>query len=138
MNLLRRSEIGPFFQSFLFNRPTIRLKRSEKWTISRLLLYDPLSPTGSWKRDFNLFLWSLIMADPVIVQKKPFIVELEPGKYWWCSCGKSANQPFCDGSHKGSGFTPVEFEVTETTKMGLCGCKYSENKPRCDSTHKEL
>ena len=78
------------------------------------------------------------MADPVIVQKKPFIVELEPGKYWWCSCGKSANQPFCDGSHKGSGFTPVEFEVTETTKMGLCGCKYSENKPRCDGTHKEL
>ena len=78
------------------------------------------------------------MAEPVCAQKKPYVVELEPGKYWWCSCGQSANQPFCDGSHQGSEFTPVEFEVHEKTKMGLCGCKRTHNAPKCDATHKVL
>ncbi len=78
------------------------------------------------------------MADPVMAQKSPYIVELEAGKYWWCACGKSAKQPFCDGSHKGGEFSPVPFELTEKTKLALCGCKRSGNKPRCDGTHNKL
>ena len=78
------------------------------------------------------------MADPVMAQKSPYIVELEAGKYWWCACGKSAKQPFCDGSHKGSEFSPVPFELTEKTKLALCGCKRSGNKPRCDGTHNKI
>lgn len=78
------------------------------------------------------------MADPVIAQKSPYIVELEPGKYWWCACGKSKKQPFCDGSHKGSEFSPVPFEVKEKSTVALCGCKQSGNKPRCDGTHNKI
>ncbi len=78
------------------------------------------------------------MTDPICVQKKPFVVELEPGTYWWCACGRSKNQPFCDGSHKGTGLEPVRLEVTETKKFGLCGCKQTSTAPRCDGTHKTL
>lgn len=78
------------------------------------------------------------MAEPVIAQKSPYVVQLEPGTYWWCACGRSANQPFCDGSHKGSEFTPVQFTVTERTPIALCGCKRSANKPHCDGTHNKL
>ncbi len=78
------------------------------------------------------------MSEPVVAKKGPFVVELEPGKYWWCACGRSANQPFCDGSHQGTEFTPVEFEITEKRKVGLCGCKHTSNQPFCDATHKNL
>lgn len=78
------------------------------------------------------------MSEPVIAQKAPYALELDPGKYWWCACGRSANQPFCDGSHKGSEFSPVAFELTEKQKVWLCGCKHSANKPMCDGTHKRL
>lgn len=78
------------------------------------------------------------MSEPVIVQKKPCIVELEAGDYWFCSCGKSAKHPFCDGSHKGSGLSPRKFTIEEKRKVGLCGCKQSKNSPFCDGTHKEL
>ena len=78
------------------------------------------------------------MADPVIAQKSPYIVELEAGKYWWCACGKSAKQPFCDGSHKGGEFSPVAFELTEKTTVALCGCKRSGKKPYCDGTHNKI
>lgn len=78
------------------------------------------------------------MADPTIAQKSPYVVELEPGRYSWCACGNSRNQPFCDGSHKGTGFTPVVFEVVEKSTMALCGCKRTATKPRCDGTHKTL
>jgi CDGSH iron-sulfur domain-containing protein 3 len=64
---------------------------------------------------------------------------VEAGKsYWWCACGKRGNQPFCDGSHKGSGFAPVEFKAEETGQVAFCGCKNSGNKPRCDGTHRSL
>ncbi len=78
------------------------------------------------------------MAKPDIPQKAPYGVDLEPGTYWWCACGKSKNQPFCDGSHSGTEFTPVKLEITETGKYWLCGCKHSSDKPFCDGTHKKL
>ncbi len=78
------------------------------------------------------------MASPHIAQKAPYAVELAAGDYWWCSCGKSAKQPFCDGSHKGSEFSPMKFNIAETKKVWLCGCKNTASKPFCDGTHKSL
>ena len=78
------------------------------------------------------------MATPKIADKQPAMVELEPGKYFWCACGESKNQPFCDGSHRTTEFTPVAFEVTEKKKYFLCQCKQSKNKPFCDGTHRTL
>lgn len=56
------------------------------------------------------------MAEPKIAQKSPYSQEVKPGKYWWCACGQSSNQPFCDGSHKGTDFTPIEIEITEKNR----------------------
>jgi CDGSH iron-sulfur domain-containing protein 3 len=78
------------------------------------------------------------MNKPVNAGKSPQMVTLEPGKYFWCACGQSKNQPFCDGSHKGSGFFSLSFEVEERKKVWLCMCKESKNKPYCDGTHREL
>jgi CDGSH iron-sulfur domain-containing protein 3 len=79
------------------------------------------------------------MMEPKIAQKAPFPVELESGKaYHWCACGGSKNQPFCDGSHAGTGFTPVFFTPEKTGKLFLCGCKHSNKKPFCDGTHNKL
>jgi CDGSH iron-sulfur domain-containing protein 3 len=78
------------------------------------------------------------MSEPFIAQKAPYPADLEPGTYWWCACGKSQNQPFCDGSHKHTEFTPVKFEITEKTRVYLCGCKHSNDKPFCDGTHNKL
>jgi CDGSH-type Zn-finger protein len=66
-------------------------------------------------------------------------VDVEAGKsYWWCSCGKSAKQPFCDGSHKGSEFTPQKYDATTTGKVWFCACKQTANSPLCDGAHKKL
>ncbi len=78
------------------------------------------------------------MTEPVIAQKTPYVLDLEPGTYYWCSCGKSAKQPFCDGSHKGSEFTPVALTLDKAKTVFLCGCKHSANKPFCDGTHGSL
>lgn len=76
---------------------------------------------------------------PHIAQKAPFPVELTAGKtYFWCACGQSKNQPFCDGSHKGGSFNPVKFTAEKTGKAWLCGCKQTGNQPFCDGTHKTL
>lgn len=79
------------------------------------------------------------MAEPKSPQKSPYAVELAPGDYWWCACGLSKRQPFCDGSHKAAGvFSPVRFSTTEAQKVWLCGCKHSSNKPFCDGSHQKL
>jgi CDGSH-type Zn-finger protein len=79
-----------------------------------------------------------IMDKPRIAQRKPAILELEPGTYYWCACGRSQSQPFCDGSHKVTDITPQEFEITEKKRVALCQCKHSHNMPYCDGTHKTL
>lgn len=78
------------------------------------------------------------MEKPKIAKKGPYVLELEPGTYHWCSCGKSKNQPFCDGSHKGSNFKPIEFKIEKKQKVALCGCKHSKKPPFCDGTHAKL
>ncbi|MGA8042240.1 MAG: CDGSH iron-sulfur domain-containing protein [Terracidiphilus sp.] len=79
------------------------------------------------------------MADPIVAQKGPYAVQVEAGKsYHWCACGHSANQPFCDGSHKGTGMTPVKFEAAESKTVYLCGCKHTGNRPFCDGQHSKL
>ena len=79
------------------------------------------------------------MAKGQVAAKAPIKVSVEAGKdYWWCACGMSQNQPFCDGSHKETGFTPVKWQAPETRRVFFCACKHSGNKPLCDGTHKTL
>lgn len=76
---------------------------------------------------------------PNVAQKAPFVVELEEGKeYYWCACGKSKKQPYCDGSHHGTEFQPMNFKAKQSGTHYLCGCKQSKNPPFCDGTHKDL
>jgi CDGSH-type Zn-finger protein len=79
------------------------------------------------------------MSKPEIAARSPFAVEVEKGKdYYWCACGLSKSQPFCDGSHKGSEFVPSKFTAEEGKTVYFCGCKQSKNGMLCDGTHKSL
>ncbi|NOY49317.1 MAG: hypothetical protein GXO88_01935 [Chlorobi bacterium] len=79
------------------------------------------------------------MEKPNVAGTSPVIIGLEEGKnYAWCSCGKSTNQPWCDGSHKGSGMSPVVFKAEESKKRAMCLCKHSASKPYCDGSHSKL
>jgi len=79
------------------------------------------------------------MDTPVIAQRAPIAIDVEAGKiYFWCACGKSQKQPFCDGSHKGTGFTPIKYEAEEAREVFFCCCKHSKSAPICDGSHKTL
>jgi len=79
------------------------------------------------------------MTEPRVAQKAPFPVSVEAGKsYFWCACGRSASQPFCDGSHKGTGLAPVRFTPEADGKVAFCGCKQTGTAPKCDGTHGKL
>ncbi|MCX7374728.1 MAG: CDGSH iron-sulfur domain-containing protein [Alphaproteobacteria bacterium] len=79
------------------------------------------------------------MSTPNIAAKAPIAVEVEAGKnYWWCSCGLSKKQPFCDGSHKGSAFSPTQYTADKTGQVWFCACKHSKRGALCDGTHKSL
>lgn len=79
------------------------------------------------------------MSTPKIAQTAPYAVDVEEGKsYFWCACGESANQPFCDGSHKGSDFAPVKYTAEKDGKAFFCGCKATSNAPLCDGSHSKL
>lgn len=77
--------------------------------------------------------------DPVCAQLGPYQVDLEEGKaYFWCTCGRSGKQPFCDGAHKDTSFRPHRFVAEATGTVNLCGCKSTDDKPFCDGTHNML
>lgn len=79
------------------------------------------------------------MADPVMAQKGPYVVGVEAGKtYAWCACGRSQKQPFCDGSHKDTEFSPIVFKAEESKDVTLCGCKRTGEAPYCDFTHGKI
>ncbi|MCG8694846.1 MAG: CDGSH iron-sulfur domain-containing protein [Minwuiales bacterium] len=79
------------------------------------------------------------MSDPVVAQTAPYAVDVAEGKtYFWCACGRSANQPFCDGSHKDSGLEPVKYTAQQSRTVFFCGCKHSKKQPICDGSHNAL
>ena len=76
------------------------------------------------------------MNKPIRAGDSAIALEVEKGKsYFWCSCGKSSKQPFCDGSHKGSEFTPMAYKAEESKKLFFCACKQTDNQPFCDGSH---
>lgn len=78
------------------------------------------------------------MNKPTSADTKPAVLDLEAGTYYWCTCGESKNQPFCDGAHKGSEFTPMQFKLEEKQRVALCQCKITANSPFCDGAHIQL
>lgn len=78
------------------------------------------------------------MATPKVVAKQPIQIDLEVGEHYWCACGHSKSQPFCDGSHRGTGIEPLAFTVDEAQEAHLCMCKYTKNPPFCDGSHSHI
>jgi CDGSH-type Zn-finger protein len=78
------------------------------------------------------------MTEPKDAGKKPIIFEMEPGTYWWCTCGKTSNEPFCYGTHIGTNFIPMEVKIEEKKRVAWCTCTHSKKKPYCDGSHASL
>ena len=78
------------------------------------------------------------MENPTAEALKPMIMEIDEGTIYWCSCGKSRNQPFCDGSHAGTSFSPLEVLVERKRKFAMCLCKHTRNPPYCDGAHSKI
>ncbi len=79
------------------------------------------------------------MSEPIVAQKGPYGVDVVAGrKYFWCRCGRSKRQPFCDGSHAGTGLSPLAYEAAESKQLWFCGCKATRSQPLCDDSHKQL
>ena len=79
------------------------------------------------------------MTQSVVAQKAPYPITVEAGTtYFWCACGRSQTQPFCDGSHKGTGLAPMPFKADESKTVYFCGCKATAKAPLCDGTHSRL
>lgn len=75
---------------------------------------------------------------PLVARCEPTVLTLEPGIYWWCACGRSKTQPFCDGTHDITDIKPVKLRLRETSEVALCNCKYTAKKPYCDGTHERM
>ncbi|MCK5041269.1 MAG: CDGSH iron-sulfur domain-containing protein [Sphingomonadales bacterium] len=76
---------------------------------------------------------------PHVAQKSPYFEDVIEGKtYMWCACGKSRSQPFCDGSHVGTGFEPEKYIAPQTKRVFFCGCKHSKKGAICDGSHNRL
>lgn len=78
------------------------------------------------------------MTKPVVAGKEPAVLTLSPGTYWWCACGRSKRQPFCDGGHQETSLRPERLEIAEAKEVALCMCKQTDDPPFCDGTHKDL
>lgn len=78
------------------------------------------------------------MSEPKIAQRAPFVLKEGVGTRYFCTCGHSKGQPFCDGSHKGTGFAPLKVDLAEPRTVAWCGCKHSKNPPYCDGSHNNL
>ena len=79
------------------------------------------------------------MTERQIAQKSPYAVEVVEGKtYWWCTCGRSAKQPFCDGAHKPTGLSPLQWTADASKTVYFCGCKATAREPFCDGAHNKL
>ena len=78
------------------------------------------------------------MSEAKASQLAPYPVEVKAGQsYWWCACGRSAGQPFCDGSHEGTGIFPVEYRAEKDGTVWFCGCRRTAAPPLCDGSHAE-
>ena len=78
------------------------------------------------------------MPTPKIADRRPLLLDVEPGTYWWCACGRSDKQPFCDGSHRGTDFVPVKVEIAQAARQAFCMCKHTGGQPFCDGSHSRL
>ena len=76
--------------------------------------------------------------EPISPQNQPYVIEEEPGSKAWCACGRSQNQPYCDGSHSVTSIRPIVVNIEEKKQVAWCGCKKSGNRPFCDGTHSKL